>query len=85
MVLNESSFFSLVYTVDTKSLSSLSHLMTTPVCKSFSISAFMMPFSYLLWGIFEEHVMFSNFKIIINNVDNYSVSGNFLQIRVVIS
>ena len=29
--------------------------------------------------------MFSNFKIIINNVDNYSVSGNFLQIRVVIS
>ena len=29
--------------------------------------------------------MFSNFKIIINNVDNYFVSGNFLQIRVVIS
>ena len=58
MVLNEPSFFFLLHTVDTKSLWSLWRLMMTPFCKSFSISAFMIRFSCLLWGIFGDHVIF---------------------------
>ena len=62
MVLNEPYFFYLMNTVDTRSLSSLSHLMMTPFCKSLSISTFMIWETCNVWSFHKV-----NFKTILNN------------------
>ena len=56
IVLEEPSFFSLVKIAETKSLGSLSHCTITPLSNSFSISEFIISFSFVLWYIFRTKI-----------------------------